>query len=102
MESGIVRKHVERIYLENVKFVVRPAGRQRVLETKRKNVHAFVKGAARAWTDVPLGAVRVSYNPYKSGDFCDHEGRPVKFVERAWVTAAGVWVVCKPAAFVVD
>ena len=34
----------EQLALTNVKFVVQPAGRAKVLRENKKNVHAFVRG----------------------------------------------------------
>lgn len=39
-----VTAHPFTAYLKNVKFKVSEAGRQRVLQQRRKNVHAFVTG----------------------------------------------------------
>ena len=39
-----VTAHQFTAYLKNAKFKVSEAGRQRVLQQKRKNVHAFVTG----------------------------------------------------------
>ena len=41
---GRVVKHVNWALLENAKFVVSQAGRNRVLKEKQKNVHAVVRG----------------------------------------------------------
>ena len=66
--KGKVIDHTYYIVLENVKFIVQPAGRRKVLETKNKNVHAFVegdiveRGHGVEWK-------RVSYNPYAADYF---------------------------------
>lgn len=44
MQRGVVVAHARRIALAPARFVVRPAGRRRALETGVKNVHAFVVG----------------------------------------------------------
>jgi hypothetical protein len=44
MQGGIVICHAREVALEGVRFVVRPAGRRRAIETGVKNVHAFVVG----------------------------------------------------------
>ena len=69
-----VIKHVENAYLENVTFKVSEAGRQRVLNNKRKNVHAYVCGTLI--NELPTSGVlkSVSYNPYKCEKFeCQDE-----------------------------
>ena len=42
--SGKVIGHARWVHLRNVQFVVRQGGRKRVIETGRKNVHAFASG----------------------------------------------------------
>jgi hypothetical protein len=42
--KGIVISHANTVKLADVTFVVRKAGRERVLREKKKNVHAFVRG----------------------------------------------------------
>ena len=66
-KSGLVIARVSRIALSNAVFVVRPAGRAKVLEQKKKNVHAFVVGEVSA--EAPVGLVQVKYNPYTAGHF---------------------------------
>ena len=76
-QSGKVIAHVHDITLTNVQFLVAKAGHRKVLETKRKNVHARVTGDIA----LPTGN-RVShlikgcsvegvarYNPYVSDKF---------------------------------
>lgn len=48
-ETGKVVLHTPSLFLDNVKFIVRPAGRDKVRETKVKNVHAFVEGDLASW-----------------------------------------------------
>lgn len=80
-QGGRVVAHVSSIDLYDVKFQVREAGRQRLLATKQKNVHAFVVGRAL----VPGGPAldlnfdfRVTYNPYKAATFTIAEtGEPI-------------------------
>jgi hypothetical protein len=74
MQNGRVVGRVHNILLTDVRFVVREAGRQKVLQEGRKNVHAFAKGKIagsamgidKNGPDLP---VRVSYNPYKADHF---------------------------------
>jgi|UniRef100_UPI004047975D hypothetical protein len=78
--KGLVVNHTQEIALENVKFVVSQAGRKRVLEEKRKNVHAFVRGEIRemSFADRYAWGHVVKYNPYKYSSFVDENGTPVK------------------------
>lgn len=79
MQDGRVRAVRERVILSCAKFIVNEAGRQRVLEEKRKNVHAFVEGYLVSREFIPDGFwgdengsdlnVPIRYNPYKYGYF---------------------------------
>ena len=42
--AGRVWFHTNTVTLRNCKFAVQPAGRAKVLEEKKKNVHAFIRG----------------------------------------------------------
>lgn len=75
---GKVTQHTNTIVLANAHFVVQPAGRERVLKEKRKNVHAFVRGYTvpfndeqiEIWLRSPEFLVReVTYNPYAADHF---------------------------------
>ena len=66
--TGRVMVHADRMVVKNVKFVVQPAGRQRLLDEERKNVHAFVRGtlspiSTDMLTQVAFN-VQIKYNPY--------------------------------------
>lgn len=89
--KGRVVAHCHDIVLKDVSFLVDNAGRQRVLRSRRKNVHAFVRGTIlRAYgkpkagvsvpglrddgqekqsVRMPSGSRPVSYNPYKGPSF---------------------------------
>jgi hypothetical protein len=67
--SWLVVGHVESLLLYDAEFKVSEAGRKRVIEQKRKNVHAFVYGElADIDTDVVL-PTKAFYNPYKYKTF---------------------------------
>lgn len=68
-DYGRVIAHVDSFRLERSFFVVNEAGRQRVLQEKRKNVHAFVRGLWSGDGDVTPGSERVTYNPYFASFF---------------------------------
>lgn len=75
-------EHARAMILNNVTFAVQPAGREKVRQEKRKNVHAFVRGDM-TWIASPMesledytldnmarqGYSRVTYNPYKHESF---------------------------------
>lgn len=69
-QGGRVRCHVDSIHLFDCHLRVSESGRQRVLKEKRKNVHAFIVGRLSASTG-SSGKLpwKLSYNPYKCGQF---------------------------------
>ena len=85
-QGGKVKVHTSYICLQDVKFVVQPAGREKVLREQKKNVHAFVKGylisakkmnrltaKMSSWT---MDAI--TYNPYKHPHFTCGEFEAVR------------------------
>jgi hypothetical protein len=42
--KGLVTDHVSSGFMKKPEFVVQPAGREKVLKTGQKNVHAFIRG----------------------------------------------------------
>lgn len=75
---GRVIGHVEAVTLRNATFHVSEAGRQRVLRTKRKNVHAVVRGElVKYWAPTELVSDRVRYNPYNNATFVMDDGSPI-------------------------
>ena len=80
--SGGRVRHARSLTLQNVKFNVQPAGREKVIREKKKNVHAFVRGIvinSYAETVDDKGKIkeyceqremrRITYNPYKYESF---------------------------------
>jgi hypothetical protein len=68
--------HADHIKLNDVEFRVRPGGRVRVLEDKRKNVHAFVIGTLLEYCKYPCESLPnetnnniVTYDPYKYSSY---------------------------------
>ena len=69
-ETNKVVYHTQDILLKNCRFIVRQGGRKKVLETKRKNVHAFVEGTVTGLlTKDHMDFYAVSYNPYRYDSF---------------------------------
>ena len=78
--TGRVTNHVKALTLADAKFVVRPAGRAKVLREGKKNVHAFAVGhiSLRNGIATCLSGRPVTYNPYKSDTFVFSDtGEPV-------------------------
>ena len=108
--NGRVLAHVDEIHLENVDLVVRPAGREKVLREKRKNVHAFAKGEVvssiqyqvegckltknnylvKKGEITPYDATQIVYNPYKYNSFvyADLE-EPIFHTEKIYLNKKG-------------
>ena len=83
--KGRVIAHREWVILQNCRFKVSQAGRQRVLREKRKNVHAGITG--RMLSNVAdmelhntLHREEVTYNPYKYDSFVCKEDTNKKVV----------------------
>ena len=68
-DYGKVIGHTEHVILKNANYVVRKGGRDKVLQEKKKNVHAFVIGELVEAIDTRMLERKVSYNPYKSQCF---------------------------------
>ena len=82
--TGRVLVHSQQYVVNNGTFVVQPAGRERVLEEQKKNVHAFVRGGAGTTHFSGNSEWRnkftepVTYNPYASAHFTDKDGNPIQ------------------------
>ena len=86
-QEGKVVEHADKVWLRNVSFVVQQGGRQRVLATKQKNVHAFCKGLLlrpdgreeSQLMGLVLDQLRwARYNPYAGPTFTDRTtGEPL-------------------------
>ena len=66
----LVVDHVDELRLVNVEFKVYESGRQQVLDTGSKTVHAYVLGMLAENVEViPSATVPVIYNPYRFDSF---------------------------------
>jgi len=68
--KGKVIAHKEEVILKDITFKVSEVSRQKVIKTKRKNVHAGLQGT---WVERESKNcnVKVVYNPYKYDSFID-------------------------------
>ncbi len=73
MRTGFVVGHAPRVWMYHCSFKVSEAGRQRVLESGRKNVHAFVRGYFEGFgpPDNIGGWNPFTYIPYSMKHFQD-------------------------------
>ena len=86
-KKWLVVGHVESLLLYDAEFKVSEAGRKRVIEQKRKNVHAFVYGElADINTDVVL-PTKAFYNPYKYKTFVTESLGQIDAVNCASISA---------------
>jgi hypothetical protein len=100
--KGKVVAHVPSVMLENAKFAVQPAGREKVLREKRKNVHAFVRGHYEPiksedvmdLSESVYNWQRVYYNPYKTKTFEIMEtGEPIHEAIRVIIKNKEIWAL---------
>jgi len=85
--KGKVIRHCDSVIIEGAKFIVSQRGRERVLQEKRKNVHAYVRGELKEGPDTKCRAWhlvgrRVFYDPYKYDSFVLSDKTPVTGAER--------------------
>jgi hypothetical protein len=100
LKTGRVMAHADQVSVKNVVFKVSEAGRQRVINEKRKNVHAGVKGQLVDYT--PRGGQKatkmpnlkaVSYNPYRGPTFFyKADDSPAIRASGAFLDSKMVWV----------
>lgn len=89
---GRVIAYSREICLEDVEFRVSEKGRQRVINEKRKNVHAYVIGKITNSLFDKL-STRLMYNPYKTSSFVSATtGVPVRTADRVRITTEGAFV----------
>ena len=99
--TGRVIARTDNVVVKNVKFVVQPAGRQRVIDEGRKNVPAFVRGTISTTPpDMMVTNVQVKYNPYilepdpRAGHFYEVDTEET-IGENEWVVlkTTGAWIL---------
>lgn len=98
--GGLVVQRPHVFTAENAEFKVNEAGRQRVIQEKRKNVHAYAVlesipvevAYGAALTMVPKNAREITYNPY-GGDYFYFKdtGEKVTKVKRLWGHMGKLW-----------
>ena len=90
-QRGKVLLHTDYITLKDCNFVVNEKGRQKVLETKRKNVHAFIRGylihpSKTAFHKEGVEFTVITYNPYHNDNFLSNgeDTESADFVDMAY------------------
>jgi hypothetical protein len=94
MERQRTSYHAARLVLTDALLVVRPKGRERVVRTGKRDIHAYVKGRMTDWTwNLPGGLVRAHYNPFRCGTFTLGDGSPVHQARAAFFLPNGeLWL----------
>jgi len=94
---GLVTAHPQVVTITGATFVVQPAGNAKVRASKRKFVHAFVRGVegSPSISVPPAGAEEITYNPYKHTTFVKaRTGEPISAADVVTLLADGTaWAV---------
>jgi hypothetical protein len=94
MKTGRVIAHVHEIMLSQPKFKVSEAGRERVLRTKQKNVHAGVIGyVTDSYVNFLCPTIKVTYNPYKYTSFVRQDESSISEAKIAHIDSFGIHVI---------
>ena len=87
-QSNRVKRHAKQLCLKDVRYLVQPAGRSKVLETGVKNVHAGLSGYFVDRVPVPAVSFDVTYNPFKYNSVVAVESkRPIQHSDYAYLEA---------------
>lgn len=98
--GGRVIGHAYAMLIEDARPVISEAGRQRVIATGRKNVHAYIEGRARRVNlqearelyDLHRDTVQViTYNPHRAPGFAYRDRPGVQ-----WGGGGAVLLICTP------
>lgn len=83
--------HTNCVVVSDVTFPVNAKGVEKIRETLRKRVVAFVAGKFQGYDADETCQQAVRFNPYENFTFVDSHGFPVHFAARVNLTASG-WV----------
>lgn len=84
-----VKMHPHKIKIKNAKFKVNQTGRNKVLKTKQKNVHAMIEGEL-VDTKGNISGQKIIYDPYKTKHFMKPSGKKVSEAEIVMVDSSGL------------
>lgn len=88
-----VAGHADALLLDRATFKVYERGRQRVLLTGVKNVHAYVLATlvcVDPFDPAPENSLLLHYNPRRHGHFYDDlDHSPIVSADRLWLSATG-------------
>jgi hypothetical protein len=102
-KAGKVYGYANSLFARDVTFKVSEAGRKRVLETRRKNVHAGILSPEIITDSAIIEAefirdysqlTKVSYNPYRApGFFILDSGKIISGSEKVYLTPSGAFAL---------
>ena len=90
-ETGLLYCHAHRVEIHNAEFRVQPAGRERVLREKRKNVHAYVIGDCHDIGEVSKERFRLVDEKIEKYDICDCGDKPYDYCEKCVPESSGAF-----------
>lgn len=94
MKTGLVCCYTSNCLLEDAVFHVSENGRKQVIKTKRKMVHAWVRGTylGSDLEQPPTLNKEVVYNPYLHEGFVNTKGEIIKGAKQAYFTNKKVYM----------
>ena len=92
-QSNLIKGHAKQLFLHDVRYLVQPAGRAKVLKEQKKNVHAGLSGyLVERVPNVPDICFNVTYDPYKYETFVDcMYQKPIGWSEYAVLECGDGW-----------
>lgn len=79
-QDSLVVAHSSDIFLTDVEFVVRKAGKKKAMVTNERNVHAFAKGYLNkdVMPNMSKFICPITYNPFDNLGFRTNRGKEIK------------------------
>jgi hypothetical protein len=84
-----ITSHPNKVRLRNARFRVNQGGRKKVLEDRRKNVHAYIEGEL-VDTKSTISGKLLTYDPYKTSQFITTDGKKVLHADEVSVDSFGI------------
>jgi hypothetical protein len=87
-QRGVVVGHTDNIVLSDCKFIVNASGKKKAIETKQRNVHAYIRGRIIHTEQITTSAT-ITYNPFDNNGFVS-EGLPIVEAKGVVINHSGV------------